>query len=94
MRKLVRSLGMLLVMAIATWMAAAPAVRAQDVEPPANADQLKELSGDILIDGSSTVYPVTQAAAEQFMQYAPNVRITVGISGTGGGFKKISAHLA
>jgi phosphate binding protein len=82
---------MLLVAIMATWLATAPVVHAQEVEPPANADQLKELSGDILIDGSSTVYPVTQAAAEEFMQYAPNVRITVGISGTGGGFKKFCA---
>ncbi|MBO9313328.1 MAG: PstS family phosphate ABC transporter substrate-binding protein, partial [Chloroflexus sp.] len=45
-------------------------------------------SGDILIDGSSTVYPVTAAAAEEFSKLAQNVRVSVGISGTGGGFKK------
>jgi phosphate transport system substrate-binding protein len=49
------------------------------------------LSGQILIDGSSTVYPITSAAAEEFNQYAPNVRIPVGVSGTGGGFKKFCA---
>ena len=46
------------------------------------------LSGDIKVDGSSTVYPVTEAVAEEFRTEAPKVRITVGISGTGGGFKK------
>ena len=43
----------------------------------------------IKIDGSSTVYPITEAAAEEFAsQSGGKVRITVGISGTGGGFKK------
>jgi phosphate transport system substrate-binding protein len=47
-----------------------------------------ELSGDIEIDGSSTVYPLTEAAATAFMQLHKKVTITVGISGTGGGFKR------
>jgi phosphate transport system substrate-binding protein len=46
------------------------------------------LSGYVLIDGSSTVYPITEAVAEEFVKQYPNVRVTVGISGTGGGFKK------
>jgi phosphate transport system substrate-binding protein len=64
---------------------------AAEVEAPANVEELKGLSGQILIDGSSTVYPVTAAAAEEFNQYAPNVRAPVGVSGTGGGFKKFCA---
>ena len=48
----------------------------------------KNLSGKIAIDGSSTVFPFAQAAAEQFQQENPNVKITVGESGTGGGFEK------
>lgn len=48
----------------------------------------KELSGEIKIDGSSTVFPITEAMAEEFRKEYPNVRITVGVSGTGGGFKK------
>ncbi len=47
-----------------------------------------KLSGDIKIDGSSTVYPVTEAVAEEFRMVHPDVRVTVGVSGTGGGFKK------
>lgn len=42
----------------------------------------------VRIDGSSTVYPVTEAVAEEFQAKNPNVKVTVGISGTGGGFKK------
>jgi phosphate transport system substrate-binding protein len=50
-----------------------------------------DLSGSIRIDGSSTVAPFTQAAAEEFQGQSPNVKITVGTSGTGGGFEKFCA---
>ena len=51
------------------------------------------LSGDIAIDGSSTVFPITEAVAEEFGDLADgNVRVVVGISGTGGGFKKFCAN--
>lgn len=53
-----------------------------------NATDLAHLEDDIAIDGSSTVYPITEAAAEEFGAVAPNVRVAVGIAGTGGGFKK------
>ena len=49
------------------------------------------LSGTIAIDGSSTVFPLTQAAAEAFQGANPNVHVTVGESGTGGGFEKFCA---
>ncbi|HRZ42194.1 MAG TPA: PstS family phosphate ABC transporter substrate-binding protein [Bacteroidales bacterium] len=49
-----------------------------------------DLSGSIAIDGSSTVYPVTEAVAEEFRAEFPDVKITIGISGTGGGFKKFA----
>jgi phosphate transport system substrate-binding protein len=49
-----------------------------------------ELSGAIKIDGSSTVYPITEAVAEEFRVDHPDVKVTVGISGTGGGFQKFS----
>ena len=42
----------------------------------------------VKIDGSSTVYPVTEAVAEEFQKANRNIKVTVGISGTGGGFKK------
>lgn len=42
----------------------------------------------ISIDGSSTVYPITEAVAEEFQKVNRGIKVTVGISGTGGGFKK------
>jgi phosphate transport system substrate-binding protein len=49
------------------------------------------LKGEIAIDGSSTVFPFAEAAAELFNEENPDVRITVGQSGTGGGFEKFCA---
>lgn len=46
------------------------------------------VEGTILVDGSSTVAPITMAIAEEFQKQYPEVRVPVGISGTGGGFKK------
>jgi len=55
-------------------LAAAPALAQQQI---------------VKVDGSSTVYPITEAVAEEFQQSKKNaVKVTVGISGTGGGFKK------
>ncbi|MCB1198176.1 MAG: PstS family phosphate ABC transporter substrate-binding protein [Deltaproteobacteria bacterium] len=48
-------------------------------------------TGTIKIDGSSTVYPLTEAVAEEYRTKQPNVRVTVGVSGTGGGMKKFIA---
>ena len=48
------------------------------------------LRGHIRIDGSSTVYPITEAVAEDYRSFTPGVRITIGISGTGGGFNKFA----
>lgn len=49
------------------------------------------VEGTILVDGSSTVAPITIAVAEEFQKQYPEVRVPVGISGTGGGFKKFCA---
>jgi phosphate transport system substrate-binding protein len=51
----------------------------------------EDLSGTIRIDGSSTVAPLTEAIAEEFQAENPGVRVTVGTSGTGGGFEKFCA---
>ena len=48
-------------------------------------------SGSIAIDGSSTVFPFAQASAEGFQSDNPNAKVTVGESGTGGGFEKFCA---
>jgi phosphate transport system substrate-binding protein len=47
-----------------------------------------ELTGSIVVDGSSTVGPASEVAAELFMEANPGVRVSVNISGTGGGFEK------
>ncbi len=44
----------------------------------------------VKIDGSSTVYPITEAVAEEFQGKNAGIKVTVGISGTGGGFKKFT----
>jgi phosphate transport system substrate-binding protein len=49
------------------------------------------LSGEIRVDGSSTVGPLTEAIAEEFNAENPDVKVTVGTSGTGGGFEKFCA---
>ncbi|MCS7186123.1 MAG: PstS family phosphate ABC transporter substrate-binding protein [Armatimonadetes bacterium] len=49
-----------------------------------------QISGSVKIDGSSTVYPITEAVAEEFQKRYPRVKVTIGISGTGGGFKKFA----
>lgn len=49
------------------------------------------LSGNIRIDGSSTLAPLTEAVAEGFQSENPDVKVTVGTSGTGGGFEKFCA---
>ncbi len=48
-------------------------------------------SGTLRIDGSSTVFPITEAVAEEFRAVEPGIPVTVGVSGTGGGFKKFLA---
>ncbi|NJN73170.1 MAG: PstS family phosphate ABC transporter substrate-binding protein [Limnothrix sp. RL_2_0] len=50
-----------------------------------------EIAGSVAIDGSSTVFPIAEAMAEEFQNANPDVRVTVGVSGTGGGFKKFCA---
>jgi phosphate transport system substrate-binding protein len=55
------------------------------------AEASEDLSGTIRIDGSSTVFPFAEAAGELFNEDNPNVKITVGESGTGGGFEKFCA---
>src|SRR5688500_16032906 len=61
----------------------------QSQAPIVETTGLDGLSGTVAVDGSSTVFPVTEAVAEEFQNATQGgVKVTVGISGTGGGFKK------
>lgn len=62
---------------------------AQDAPAP-NHDPASAAPATIVIDGSSTVFPITEAVAEEFQKANP-ARVTIGVSGTGGGFKKLCA---
>ena len=66
-------------------IAAPPATTEED---PLGGFEEEALGGKIAIDGSSTVAPLMGYAAEQFRKEEPGVRITVGVSGTGGGFER------
>ena len=50
--------------------------------------QSTALRGQVQIDGSSTVFPIAEAIAEEFPAANPAVRVSVGFSGSGGGFKR------
>lgn len=56
-----------------------------------NNGESKTLEGAVAIDGSSTVYPIMEAVSEEYMLEQPDVQVSVGFSGTGGGFKKFIA---
>ncbi|AXT18839.1 phosphate ABC transporter substrate-binding protein PstS family protein [Flavobacteriaceae bacterium AU392] len=56
----------------------------------ASTNDTAALSGTIKVDGSSTVFPITEAVAEEFRSAQPKVKVTIGVSGTGGGFKKFA----
>lgn len=45
----------------------------------------------VKVDGSSTVFPISEAMAEEFQKANPGIQVNVGVSGTGGGFKKFCA---
>jgi phosphate transport system substrate-binding protein len=65
-----------------------PPPAAGEEEDPLGAFEEEDLSGRVQIDGSSTVAPLMTLAAERFRREEPKVRVTVGTSGTGGGFER------
>ncbi len=73
-----------------TALACGGAPAAQPTAAPASSAPAAALSGTIEIDGSSTVFPVSEAVAEEFHKIHPDVRVNVGVSGTGGGFKRFT----
>ena len=87
---------LIVVAVIATMVSAAGCARRESSKPTQSGDEPRQteepqkpaLKGKVLIDGSSTVFPITEAVAEEFQKEFPDVSVNVGISGTGGGFKK------
>jgi phosphate transport system substrate-binding protein len=65
-----------------------PAATTGEDEDPLGGFPEEELTGRIQVDGSSTVGPLMTLAAERFRREEPRVRVTVGVSGTGGGFER------
>ena len=55
------------------------------------AESGEQLSGEVLIDGSSTVFPIAEAVVEEYNMEQPKVKVSVGVSGTGGGFERFIA---
>lgn len=95
-RKSILMLGMSLLIAlvvIACSPAAAPTSAPAPAQPttvsaqPTARSDAAPLSGTVEIDGSSTVFPITEAVAEEYSKVHKDVKVTVGIKGTGGGFK-------
>ncbi|MGB3259771.1 PstS family phosphate ABC transporter substrate-binding protein [Paenisporosarcina sp.] len=56
-----------------------------------NGEATEQLSGSVSGDGSSTVAPITEALVEEYALVQPDVKVTAGVSGTGGGFEKFIA---
>lgn len=70
---------------------AAAASSSSSTAGSASADADEALTGEVQIDGSSTVFPITEAVADAFRFEEGGVSVTVGVSGTGGGFKRFCA---
>ncbi len=79
--------GMVVILLSAGWGLGCGGARQETSET----GQPGRLQGTVAIDGSSTVYPITEAVAEEFQAVQPGIHVTVGIAGTGGGFKRFGA---
>ena len=89
MIKTVRGLGVASATLALTMGLAACGSDNEGADPAASGDATAvELAGEVKVDGSSTVGPLSKAAADIYAEDQPKVNVTVGISGTGGGFKK------
>ncbi len=80
-----------LVAAVALMLGVAACGDDDESRAPADVEAPTDLSGSISIDGSSTVEPFAQAAAELISEGSPDLEITVGAAGTSGGFEKFCA---
>lgn len=89
-RNLLWGLAILLAILLLVTSACGSTGKPSGEKTPSSTRQERELVGKIEIDGSSTVYPITEAVAEEFHRIHPRIHVTVGISGTGGGFKRFT----
>lgn len=89
--KKITAISLTAVLSIALLAGCAPSQPASSENPASGETPQAALSGEIAIDGSSTVYPISSAVAEEFQKMNQDVRVTVGFSGTGGGFEKFIA---
>lgn len=64
---------------------------AKDSKTGTTGTEKTALQGEVILDGSSTVYPIMEAVSEEYMAGQPDVKVSVGFSGTGGGFEKFAA---
>jgi len=80
-----------LLLAFLGLIASVPVATAQDGTPVPYTPPVSELSGSVTSDGSSTVFPLTQAVAEEFQSVAADVQVSVDSSGTGGGIERFCA---
>jgi len=79
----------MMVASVALIMASCGSNEATTVEGAA-AEEVAVLTGSISVDGSSTVYPLSEAVAEEFRMEQSKVKVTIGSSGSGAGFKKFA----
>ncbi len=79
-----------LLVALTTGCDSTPTTDALTDTADVTSSELTQIRGDVAIDGSSTVAPISEAAAEQFEETFTNVKVTVATSGTGGGFKRFT----
>lgn len=81
---------LVMAMSIATLAGCGSTATSTSTSTTSAATTAVELSGEIIIDGSSTVFPIAEAVAEEFGKMYPKVVIPIAFAGTGGGFKKFT----
>lgn len=81
---------MVMILAVSAFAGCSSPSAAPAETPAPSPSETPALSGTVEVDGSSTVFPISEAMAEEFSIENPEVRVTVGVSGTGGGFKRFA----
>jgi len=98
MKNFLKSMGVVFIIALVSLVAVAcggganqPTEGSQEqTQTETKSESAEQLTGAVEIDGSSTVFPIQEAVAEEYRSAQPGVQVTVGVSGTGGGFKRFT----